>query len=152
MKKIILIILILSSAVACEKREDKILITDLVTQTRYYDNEIFNDANQKIYGKWKFLYITGGIAGSIYDANYDYLEVVRFGIYGKITDYKVKEYGQLIIKKQDDIETRIDFFPADDYRTDYFLEQKVIRFEGNDTLILWDGYADGFFNYFKRIK
>ena len=152
MKKIIFITLVLFSAVACEKREDKILISDLVSKTQYYDNEIFNEENQKIYGKWKYLSISGGIAGSTYDPNYNYLEVIRFGIYGKITDHKVKEYGQLIINKQEDTETRIDFFSADNYRTDSFLDQKVVRFEGNDTLILWDGLIDGYFSHYIRIK
>lgn len=135
-----------------KKREDRILISDLASKTQYYDNEIFNEENQKIYGKWKFLKVSGEIAGSVYEPDYDYLEVVRFGIYGKITDHKVKEYGQLIIDKQDNTETRIDFFPSDNYRTDSFADQKVVSFVGNDTLLLWDGYIDGYFSHYIRIK
>jgi len=152
MKKLILLIFILCSTVACEKRGDKILISDLVSKTQYYDNEIFTDENQKIYGKWKFLYKFGGIRGSKYEPEYDYLEVIRFGIYGKITDNEVKEYGQLLVPKQDENEIRIDFFPDAKYRTDYFLFQRVVRFKGTDTLILWDGLIDGYEDYYKRIK
>ena len=76
MKKLVLLILILFSAAACEKREDKILTSDLVSKTQYYDNEVFNDENQKIYGKWKFLYKYGGIGGSKYEPEFDYLEVI----------------------------------------------------------------------------
>jgi hypothetical protein len=153
MKKAILLYLVLFSITSCEKREEKILISDLVTKTQYYDNEIFNDYNQKIYGKWKFIYAFGGIAGTKIDPTYDcYLEVVRFGIYVKIIENKVYEYGQLIISKQDENETKIEFFPADIHRTDYFLEGKSIRFKGSDTLILWDGIIDGYEDYYKRIK
>ena len=153
MKKIILITFILLSVCACEKREDKILISDLVSKTEYYDNEIFNESNQIIYGKWKFIYAFGGIAGTKIDPTHDsYLEVVRFGIYGKIIENKVNEYGKLIISKQDDTETKIEFFPTDIYRTDYFLQSKSIRFKGSDTLILWDGIIDGYEDYYKRIK
>ena len=153
MKKLVLLFLVLFSMTACEKREEKILISDIVSRTQYYGNEIFNDSNQKIYGKWKFIYSFGGIAGTKIDPTYDcYLEVVRFGIYGKIIENKVNEYGQLIISKQDENETRVEFFPADNYRTDYFLEAKSIRFTGSDTLILWDGIIDGYEDYYKRIK
>jgi len=152
MKKIILITIILFSVYGCEKREDKILISDLVSKTEYYDNEIFNESNQKIYGKWKFIYAFGGIAGTKIDPTYDcYLEVVRFGIYGKIIENKVNEYGKLIISKQDETETKIEFFPAD-IHVDYFLQSKSIRFKGSDTLILWDGLIDGYEDYYKRIK
>ena len=152
MKKIILITIILFSVYGCEKREDKILISDLVSKTEYYDNEIFNESNQKIYGKWKFIHAFGGIAGTKIDPTYDcYLEVVRFGIYGKIIENKVNEYGKLIISKQDETETKIEFFPAD-IHVDYFLQSKSIRFKGSDTLILWDGLIDGYEDYYKRIK
>jgi len=152
MKKIILITIILFSVYGCEKREDKILISDLVSKTEYYDNEIFNESNQKIYGKWKFIYAFGGIAGTKIDPTYDcYLEVVRFGIYGKIIENKVNEYGKLIISKQDETETKIEFFPAD-IHVDYFLQSKSIRFKGSDTLILWDGLIDGYEDYYKRIR
>lgn len=153
MKKVTFICFVILSMTACEKREEKILISDLVTKTQYYDNEIFNESNQKIYGKWKFIYAFGGIAGTKIDPTHDsYLEVVRFGIYGKIIENEVKEYGQLIVTKQDENETIIEFFSADIYRTDYFLIEKSIRFIGNDTLILWDGIIDGYEDYYKRIK
>jgi hypothetical protein len=153
MKKTILFYLLLFSITACEKREEKILISDLVSKTQYYEDEIFNENNQKIYGKWKFIYAFGGIAGNKINSTYDcYLEVVRFGIYGKIIENKVNEYGQLIISKQDNTDTKIEFFPADNNRTDYFLESKYIKFNGNDTLILWSGFIDGYEDYYKRIK
>jgi len=151
MKKIIVFISILILTTTCEK-DINFLISDLVSQNRYYDNEIFTDQNLRIYGKWKFLYSFGGIGGSTYDPAYDFLEIVKFGIYGKIDNNKIKEIGMLHVDKQDDSKTIIDFLPDDDYKTDYFLIQKVIEFKGNDTLLLWDNMCDGYTNYFKRIK
>lgn len=153
MKRALLLLLVLISFTGCEKKEDKILISDLVTTTQYYDNEIFNENNQKIYGKWKFMYAEGGIGGTRINATHDsYLEVVRYGIYGKVVKNDVKEYGKLIITKQDDTETVISFFPSDVYRSDYFLVSASVRFRGNDTLILWDRAYDGYFDHYRRIK
>jgi len=152
MKKIAMITLTLISMLGCEKSTDRILVSDQVSKTQYYDNEIFNEKSQKIYGKWKYLYRYGGIGGIKYEPGYDYLEVVKFGIYGKITDNKIKEIGRLIINKQDNNETIIDFFPDDKYKTDYQLIQKIIIFHGYDTLILADNYYDGYGDYYRRIK
>lgn len=152
MKKLLVITLTLSSLLACEKRTDVILISDQVSKTRYYENEIFNEQSQKLYGKWEFLYIIGGMRGVKVEPGYDYLEVVQYGIYGRIRDSKVIEIGRLIINKQDDNETIIDFLPDEKYKTNNFLIQKVIRFQGNDTLMLDDICDDCYREYFKRIK
>jgi hypothetical protein len=152
MKKILLSTFILLTVFACEKDTDKILIADHVIMTRYYDNEIFTEYNQMIYGKWQFLYQFGGYAGGKYDPQYDYLEVVKFGIYGIIKDHKVKEIGRLLISNQDGLETRIEFLPDDNYKTDYQLTEKLIRFEDSDHLELRDDAFDGYEYYYKRIK
>jgi hypothetical protein len=152
MKKFIVFIVLLSLLPSCEKQEDKILILDHVSKTQYYQDEIFNDTNQVIYGKWQFLEFSGGIGGDTYGPTYDYLEVVKFGIYGIIKHNSIKEIGKLIITKQDATETRITFFPDPQYRTDTEIIQREIRFQGHDTLRLWDGMADGYFYLYKRVK
>jgi hypothetical protein len=154
MKKVILFSLALVSIIsACEKKEDKILISDLVSKNQYYEDEIFNESNQKIYGKWKFIYSDGGQGGTRTNATIDsYLEVVRYGIYGKVVKNDVKEYGQLLVTKQDITQTLISFLPSDGYRTDYFLTSASVSFKDNDTLILWDRAYDGYFYHYKRIK
>ena len=152
MKKLLVITLTLFSMLACEKSTDRILISDQVSKTQYYADEIFNEQNQKIYGKWEYLYKIDRIGGEKIEPGYDYLEVVKFGIYGRITDKMVFDLGRLLIKKQDDNGTIIDFLPEDKYLTDYYLIQKVIRFQGNNTLILGDNYVDGYDEYFTRIK
>lgn len=149
-KLISILILFLVSAASCEK-ENQFLITDLVTKNRYYDNEIFTEQNQKIYGKWKFLYFSGGIAGETYDPTFDFLEVVRYGIYGAITNNAVKDLGRIIVNKQESDETIITF-SSDDIHPLYILGQYNLQFQGNDTLVLFENFCDGYFLFFKRVK
>ena len=139
---------------SCEKNVDVVSINDAVKQNQYYANEIFEPQNLKVYGKWQLLYTSGGFAGTIIKPASDvHLQFIPFGIYGKINDNQVKEIGKIIISKQDNSATVIDFFPDDKYKTDYFLIQKSISFMGNDTLILSDyRMGDGYENYYKRIK
>jgi len=149
-KKLIVIITAIFYLIACEKREDKILISDLVSKTQYYDYEIFNEENLKIYGKWKFIY--GGFVGKS-ETGYEYLEVIPFGIYGLITNNEVKEYGQILVVKQEEDVTIVDFLPDFKYITNSFLDQKVVAFQGTDTLILTDNYLGwGCRYYYKRTK
>jgi hypothetical protein len=152
MKKLFPFIILSFILTSCEKKEDKILIADHVTKTQYYDSEIFSKTNQLIYGKWKFLSTSGGFAGGTFEPYYDYLEVVTYGIYGIITDNKIKAIGKLIVDKQDDTRTVISFFPDAKYRTDTQLIQRQIGFMGNDTLVLWDMMFDGYSSYYKRVK
>ena len=154
MKKCIWIVGSLLLMVACEKNIDEVTIKDVVKQNQYYANEIFAPQNLKVYGNWQLLYTSGVIGGSIIRPASDvHLQFIPFGIYGKINDNKVTEIGKIIISKQDNSATVIDFFPDDKYKTDYFLIQKSIYFMGNDTLILSDyRMGDGYENYYKRIK
>ena len=149
-KLILTLILYTISAASCEK-ENLFLITDLVTKDRYYDNEIFNEENQNIYGKWEFLYYSGGIAGGTYEPTYDFLEIVRYGIYGIIEKNEVRELGKIIINKQESDETIITF-SSDDIHPLHILGQSNVNLQGKDTLVLWDNFADGYFSFFKRVK
>jgi hypothetical protein len=152
MKKIIILITLSFILTSCEKNEDKILIANHVTKTQYYDSEIFSETNQLIYGKWKFLSTSGGFAGGTFEPYYDYLEVVTYGIYGIITNNKIKAIGKLIVDKQDNTRTVISFFPDAKYRTDTELIQKQLRFIGNDTILLSDMMYDGYSSIYKRVK
>ena len=139
---------------SCEKNVDEVSISDVVKQNQYYANEIFATQNLKVYGKWKLIYTTGGIAGSIIKPESDFhLEFIPFGIYGKINGNQVTEIGKIAIDSQDNSLTVIDFIPDDNYKTEYSFINKAIYFMGNDTLILGDyGMGDGYENYYKRIK
>jgi len=154
MKKCIWIVGSLLLMVACEKNIDEVTIKDVVKQNQYYANEIFAPQNLKVYGTWKLLYTTGGLAGSTTKPTSDFhLEFIPFGIYGKINDNLVTEIGKIGIIKQESSLTVINFTPEDDAKTNYSFIQKSINFMGNDTLVLCDyNMSDGYNNYYKRIK
>jgi hypothetical protein len=152
MKKLIFIITLSFLLTSCEKGEKSISISEQVTKTQYFDSEIFSETNQLIYGKWQFLSISGGIAGGTFEPSYDYLEFVKYGIYGVIKDNQIKEIGRLIINQQDDNGTVVTFFPDDIYMTNYQMNISAIIFKGKDTLALWDTFMDGYFAYYKRVK
>lgn len=153
MRKFTWIFISLLLIFSCKKETAKISIIDIVKQNQYSETEIFADQNLKIYGRWHLLYTCGGIGGSTTYPEHDYyLEFVKFGIYGKIADNQIKEIGKIIINKQDNTQTIIDFSPDDKYKTDSYLVQKVVAFQGADTLILGDNMYDGYNNIYKRIK
>jgi len=154
MKFLFWIICFIFITLSCKKEVERVSIADLVKQTQYYENEIFSTQNQKIYGQWELLFTSGGLAGSTIKPTSVYtMEFIPYGIYGKTKDNEITETGKIRIVKQDNNLTVIDFFPDDEYKTDYFLIQKSVVFKGKDTLILSDyNMSDGYNNYFKRIK
>jgi hypothetical protein len=152
MNKLFTLIILSFLLTSCEKKEDKISIADHVTKTQYYDSEIFSETDQLIYGEWKYLFFSGGFSGGTFKPTYDYLDVVPYGIYGIITEHKIKEIGRIMVNTQENTGTLISFFSDPIYRTDTQLIQRQIGFIGNDTLVLWDMMFDGYFSYYKRVK
>jgi hypothetical protein len=151
-KRLIIAIFFIVLFTSCEKSREQIIILDQVSKTQYYPDEIFNDNNQKIYGKWQFLYSSGGIGGNKIGPDYDYLEVVKYGIYGIINGNSIEEIGKLLVSDQDDKHSKITFLPDSQYMTDFQMVRRQSSFAGNDTLILWDMMYDGYFSFYKRIK
>ena len=149
MRKIILILIPLHVLISC-KNEDEISISDMVNQNRYYASEVFNNQNLKIYGQWQFLYSTGGYGGWTVDPTYDYIQFVKFGIYGKINHNQIEELGKIIIVSQDSLRTKIALDPDDVYDSTLYPTQLIIEFKENDTLILHEMEADGYNHHFCR--
>ena len=140
-------------AFGCKKEVERVSIADLVKQTQYYENEIFSTQNQKIYGQWELLYTYGGIGGSkIMPTSVYAMEFIPYGIYGKTKDNEITEIGKIRIFRQDNNQTVVDFIPDNKYKSNTYLDQKVVVFKGADTLVLCDNMYDGYNNIFKRIK
>jgi hypothetical protein len=151
-KRLIIAICFIALLTACEKSKEQFLIWDQISKTQYYQDEIFNENNQRIYGKWQFLYSSGGFAGGKIEPGYDYLEVVQYGIYGIINSNSIDQIGKLLLTEQDDKHATITFLPDSKYMTGYQIVRRETYFTSNDTLILWDMMYDGYFSYYKRIK
>jgi hypothetical protein len=99
-RRLIAGICFLALVTACEKSKEQILIWDQISKTQYYQNEIFNENNQRIYGKWQFLYSSGGFGGGKIEPVYDYLEVVQYGIYGIINNKSIDQIGKLLLNQR----------------------------------------------------
>jgi len=153
MKKILLVLCLLSILCECNKSNEKLSISNSVKKTRYYDSEIFNVQNQKIYGKWEWLFFTNPGHNVEIRPISKYLEIVQFGIFGFVDDNNIKAIGQVIISKQDDSETIIQLIPDSVYSSHYDSMTKKVQFQGNDTLLLLDAYIGGLtVLYYKRAE
>ncbi|MEZ5072391.1 MAG: hypothetical protein R2751_15865 [Bacteroidales bacterium] len=61
--------------------------------TRCSPDELIPEDYRYIYGMWELFDISGGIGGSGYEHDSDYLEIKNFGIYGVIRNDTLIEYG-----------------------------------------------------------
>jgi len=142
MKRIIYIISLLF-VFSCNKESinDSSLLIDSISTTKYYPNEIFTGKNLKLYGQWQFSYIyddAGIVMGPGKIApTYDYLEIKKFGIYGKIKNNKIIEYGKIVLVKQDCSLFEINLKPG---KIDSNTNESwyYVYFNGNDSLNLND--------------
>jgi hypothetical protein len=105
--------------ISCSNESIKtpVLLIDTISSTNYYKTEIFSNSNLRLYGRWKFLYIydDAGIVigpGRI-NPTYDYLEIKKYGIYGKVKDNKLIETGKIEIVTQDNSQFEIKLKPND---------------------------------------
>ena len=120
MRKIVALIILLY-LFSCTKDAVKtsISLLDTIPTNKFYTNEIFTDVNLKLYGQWQFLYIfdDAGIAGGPGKINptYNYLEIKKYGIYGKIKDNQVLESGEILVTKQNATEFQITLKPDNAY-------------------------------------
>ena len=146
----ILSLIICIGMFSCEKDTDFKL--DAFQEDKYYDSEIFDESNLDIYGKWKLYGVSGGFSGGGHDLNFDYLEVVKFGIYGFIRDGRLIEFGRIEINEQTSQGLLITFTPDENSEVFMYDSEKYVNLSGNDTLSLDSPCCDRFNYHFKRIK
>jgi hypothetical protein len=110
-----LIILFLLFSCKKESVKTSALQIDTISNTKYYQTEIFSTSNLKLYGQWHFLYIfddAGIIQGpGKINPTYDYLVIKKYGIYGLIKDNKLIQTGEIEIIKQDNSQFEIKLKP-----------------------------------------
>jgi hypothetical protein len=135
---------------SCSNDYFKSSLLDPIIPTKYYNNEIFTSGYLKLYGRWQFSYIyddAGIVAGpGKINPNYDYLEIKRYGIYGKIKNNVLIESGKIIVVKQ--VSDQLTIKLESDNEGDYW----DITFNAKDSLRMMDasigcGYL---FNQFKK--
>ena len=129
-------------------------ISGLRLKQQSYDSEIFSQNDLKIYGKWKLFDISGGLHGSGYDLNFDFLEIKEYGIYGFVRNDSLLEYGKIMPALQTANEIRLKVDLEEDVNSKIFLadKEKYVEFIGNDTLNLNAPCCDRYNYHFERIK
>ena len=102
-------------------------VLDKVESTRYFNAEIFSEQDLKIYGTWKIFDISGGIHGTGYDPDFDYLVVKKVGIYGFVKDNSLLEFGKIVpaLWNPNDLRLRVDF-EKDDQSGSFFFDRVEI--------------------------
>jgi hypothetical protein len=151
MKKIAIVLFLFLILSGCKKSTDNLSISNSVAKTRYYNSEIFNVQNQKLYGKWEWLYYTNPGNNVKIVPITKYLEIVRFGIFGYLDDNNINAISQVVLTKQDDLETIIQLIPDSEYSARFDIITKKIQFKSNDTLLLSDTFIGGLtVMYYKR--
>jgi hypothetical protein len=153
MKKRISVLVILMSFVwlSCEKQDDMIAsIIDELAIDEYYDAEVFNESFNNLYRDWKLYEVTGGIHGQGHDLNFDILKIKKFGIYAFIRNGNILEFGKINIDEQTSDLLRITFIP--DVNSEVFMydSEKIIEFQGIDTLLLHSPCCDRYNYHFIR--
>ena len=154
MKKLRWIIFLLS-LFSCSKEPSSTSLLDTIPIFKYYNNEIFSADNMKLYGKWQFSYIyadAGIIAGpGKIDPNYDFLEIKRYGIYGKIKNNSVIESGKIVITKQGSNQLLLSFEPEDKTLPVYLYD---VTFYPKDSLMMRDASVGCgvLFNEYKKLE
>lgn len=118
-------------------------IIDSIGSEKYYQDEIFSEINESLYGKWYAFARYGGWGGGSAPLNFDFLELKRNGIYGFCKGYELFEYGTLGIQKQDSTLLMIEFLPdfiSDTIATTY--STSIVEFITRDTIVLYDNCLD----------
>ena len=153
-----LLILFIFIATNCQKdelRADYSIMLDSISSQRYYSSDIFTEKHIAINGIWKVIGTSGGIAGSGYKADFNYLIIKANGIFGIVRNDSLITSGKILIKNQSDSELYVDFISETDpdkVRIEIVQDSEKYIELRNDTLNLNAPCCDRFNTHFKRVK
>lgn len=157
-KNLLLIILFLFAATNCQKEDNwknYSTLLDLISSQKYYPTEILNDKHVAINGVWKVIGTSGGIAGTGYTPDFNYLIIKPNGIFGVVRNESLITTGKILIKNQSVDELYVELI-ADTDPGQVMVgivqdSEKFIELH-SDTLDLIAPCCDRFNTQFKRIK
>ena len=96
--KIILVYVILFlSLTGCKTEELYLKKLDVIPADKYYSTDILPDSAKIIYGTWKALQTSGGIAGTSYKPDFDYLLLKPNAVFGIVRKDSLIAYGKLTL-------------------------------------------------------
>jgi len=118
------------------------------------DNDSLQSDYFKYKGTWLWLKTEGGFIGEVttpeegtsVKINFD-----EFGRYRLFRNDSIKVSANFKIQKTEDGYDRISYFDVTSFNFHFAAESNYAK-RTNDTLTLWDGMADGYFSFFKKIN
>lgn len=142
---------------SCEEDSNETSYLSSIDSDKYYSNEIIPLDYQQIYGKWRLYEVSGGISGTGYEPDYDYLEIKKFGIYGLIRDGRLFEYGKIEL---DTFDINTEAYLQVKLIPDYYVgrnpnmdtPEKYVDLKGTDSLNLISPCCDLYNYHYKRVK
>jgi len=150
--QITLAIILMSTCIWSCEEDQHISCYDELKQKAYYESEIFEEAYMGIYGKWELYEVFGGFAGSSLDVSPEnYLEFVKYGVYGFLESDSIISCGRVVISETDLNILLIDFENSAGANVPFDVLYSP-RFVGKDTLILDPHCSDCFYYSYKRVK
>ena len=122
---------------------------------KYYRSEIFNVKNMSLYGSWQPISSSGGLTGTGYKLDFDYMIIKPYGIFGLVRHDSLVAYGGINIISQTDTQLTVDFVSdVDPEKAGINLVQETEKniVLHNDTLDLNAYCCDRYNTRLKRLK
>jgi hypothetical protein len=91
----IILLLMILFFVSCKTDEIALKALDAIPETKYYSSDIIPEQQSNIYGVWKVVRTSGGLAGSGYTKDFDYLILKKNGIFGIVRNDSLLTSGKL---------------------------------------------------------
>jgi hypothetical protein len=76
-------------------------VVDSIPTNRYYSSDIMPDNNKEIYGNWKAIGTSGGIAGGGFKVDFGYLILKANGIFGVIRNDSLIAFGKMVLSHEE---------------------------------------------------
>lgn len=144
-----------SSCLKSNLQKDYTVLLDSISSQKYYQYEELFAENLQLYGTWKVIGTSGGFSGQGYEADFDYLVVKPYLIFGIIRNDSLISTGKIEILNQDENEFFVNF--KSDQEPEkvgiqlIYNSEKYIFFS-NDSLTLYAPCCDRYNTHLKKVK
>ncbi len=148
-KKTLVYVIIFLSLTGCKTEELYLKKLDIIPADKYYSTDILPDSAKNIYGTWKALQTGGGIAGTSYKPDFDYLLLKPNAVFGIVRNDSLIAYGKLTLLADNTMHINDVWFLKFDFDQVANIElfygaEKYFKLIGNDSLDLMAPCCDRF--------
>ena len=116
------------------------------------DNPVGSEAD-KYYGVWTWMKTVGGIFPTVREPENGDVIKIYFDdneIFKLVKNDSIKVFSKYIVEEKENEWDRITYSNIKTYN--YYFNPSINYTQlKSDTLIIWDGYMDGYFSFYKRV-